>query len=95
MSWFRIVKHCVLLFLLYLIRDSEYLWHILLSAFAISFTIHFWFRYKTRGWTRSYGPWKHDQSIKSLNYQSEKDFVQNRANCLREKSKIISKFRKV
>ncbi|WP_061209468.1 hypothetical protein [Leptospira borgpetersenii] len=63
--WFRIVKYCVLLFLLYLIRDSEYLWHILLSTFAISFTIHFWFRYKTRGWTRSYGPWKHDQSIKS------------------------------
>ncbi|MCG6166947.1 hypothetical protein [Leptospira sanjuanensis] len=63
--WFRTVKYCVLLILLYLIRDSEYLWLVLLSAFVISFTVHFWFRYKTKGWTQSYGPWKCDQIIKS------------------------------
>ncbi|TGM95213.1 hypothetical protein [Leptospira yasudae] len=60
--WFRIVKYCVMLILLYLIRDSEYLRLVLLSAFVISLTVHFWFRYKTKGWTQSYGPWKYDQS---------------------------------
>ncbi|WP_232371446.1 hypothetical protein [Leptospira ainazelensis] len=63
--WFRISKYFLLFFLLYLLRDSEYLWPILLSAFVISLLVHFWFRYKTKGWTQDFGPWKHDQIRKS------------------------------
>ncbi|KYZ64110.1 hypothetical protein AWU66_17450 [Leptospira interrogans serovar Pomona] len=38
--WFRMLKYSLMFSLLYLLRDSEYLWSVLISAFFISLTVH-------------------------------------------------------
>jgi len=58
--WFRILKYIVLGGLLYFFWGSKLLWIILLILFVFALALHFWYRYKTRGWTQSYGLWKHD-----------------------------------
>lgn len=59
--WFRIVKYIILGVLIYLLWDSNMLWIVLLILFVLSLCLHFWYRYKTRGWTQSYGMWKYDK----------------------------------
>lgn len=59
--WFRILKYVLLGTFLYFFWDSKYLWPILLGMFALALLLHFWYRHKTQGWTKSYGMWKHDK----------------------------------
>lgn len=59
-AWFRVLKYILLGFLVYIFWGRKLLWIILLSLFAFAMFLHFWYRYKTRGWTKSYGLWKHD-----------------------------------
>ncbi|EKN86863.1 hypothetical protein LEP1GSC026_1083 [Leptospira interrogans str. 2002000623] len=49
------LKYSLMFSLLYLLRDSEYLWSVLISAFFISLTVHLWFGYKTKVWTTALG----------------------------------------
>ncbi|MES1219002.1 MAG: hypothetical protein ABUT20_26075 [Bacteroidota bacterium] len=58
--WFRIVKYILLALMFYFLWGTRLLWIILLSLFTIGFILHFWYRYKTKGWTKSYGMWKHE-----------------------------------
>ena len=58
--WFRIVKYILLFTLFYFLWGTELLWIILLIIFVVGTTLHFWFRYKTHRWTKSYGMWKHE-----------------------------------
>ena len=60
--WFKILKYVLSGFILYFFWGSKLLWIILLILFAFSMLLHFWYRYKTHGWTKSYGMWKHDKS---------------------------------
>lgn len=59
--WFRIVNYMVLATIVYLFWGSHWLWNILLVLLITSLFLHFWYRYKTRGWTKSYGLWKHEK----------------------------------
>ena len=59
-TWFRIAKYVLLAAIIYFFRGTRWLWIILLALLVISLTLHFWYRYKTKGWTQSYGMWKHD-----------------------------------
>jgi len=52
--WFRIVKYILLGCLLYFFWGTGLLWIILLVLFIFSMSLHFWYRYKTHGWTKSY-----------------------------------------
>jgi hypothetical protein len=61
-AWFRILKYILLGIVLYFFWDSKLLWIILLILFALALVLHFWYRYKTHGWTKSYGMWKHNKS---------------------------------
>jgi hypothetical protein len=61
-AWFRILKYIVLGCIIYFFWGSKLLWIILLVLFAFSLLLHFWYRYKTQGWTKSYGMWKHDKN---------------------------------
>jgi cell division protein FtsW (lipid II flippase) len=56
----RILKYFLLALLIYFLRGSKWLWIILLALFTLAVAIHFWYRYKTHGWTKSYGKWKHE-----------------------------------
>jgi hypothetical protein len=60
--WFRILKYLLLGGIVYFFWGSKLLWIILLILFAFSMILHFWFRYKTHGWTKSYGMWKYDKN---------------------------------
>ncbi|MEQ1587129.1 MAG: hypothetical protein ABL895_14675 [Cyclobacteriaceae bacterium] len=60
--WFRILKYILLGFLVYFFWGSQTLWIILLILFVVAMAMHFWYRYKTKGWTKSYGMWKYDKA---------------------------------
>ncbi len=59
---FRIIKYIILC----LVFGAYYLWRgladtmtLLLVLFVVSLCIHFFFRYKSEGWTKSYWLYKH------------------------------------
>ena len=58
--WFRIVKYIMIGFLLWFLWNSKWLGIVFGTLFVLSLTLHFWYRYKTKGWTKSYGMWKYD-----------------------------------
>ena len=58
--WFRIVKYILLGGMFYFLWGTKLLWLIFFSLITIGTALHFWFRYKTQGWTKSYGLWKHE-----------------------------------
>jgi hypothetical protein len=60
--WFRILKYILLAVVIYLFWGTRYLWTILLILLVFAICLHFWYRYKTHGWTRSYGLWKYDKN---------------------------------
>lgn len=62
---FRVLKYIVLGCILYFFWGTKLLWIILLVLFIFSLALHFWYRYKTHGWTKSYGLWKYDKDDSS------------------------------
>lgn len=63
---FRIAKYVLLGISLYLFWGSRFLWITLLVLFFMAMTLHFWYRYKTQGWTRSYGMWNYEKNKSKL-----------------------------
>jgi Na+-driven multidrug efflux pump len=59
--WFRVLKYILLAVIMFFFWGTKLLWIILLISFAFAMLLHFWYRYKTQGWTKSYGLWKHDK----------------------------------
>jgi len=59
--WFRVLKYILLACILYFFWGSKWLWIILSVMFVFSISLHLWYRFKTRGWTKSYGLWKYDK----------------------------------
>jgi len=62
--WFRILKYILIACLVYFFWGTKLLWIILLTLFVFGLSLHFWYRYKTNGWTKSYGLWKHENDLK-------------------------------
>ncbi|MES2285399.1 MAG: hypothetical protein V4547_06895 [Bacteroidota bacterium] len=60
--WFRILKYIVLASVIYFLWGSRLLWIILLIVFVFAMLLHFWYRYKTQAWTKSYGLWNYDKN---------------------------------
>ena len=60
--WFRIVKYIIIAVLVYLLWGSGWFWIVFGILFVLSLMLHFWYRYKTDGWRKSYGMWKHHQN---------------------------------
>ena len=59
--WFRVLKYILLGVILFFFWGTKLLWIILLIMFVFAMLLHFWYRYKTQGWTKSYGLWKHEK----------------------------------
>ncbi|MEK6844428.1 MAG: hypothetical protein AABX83_03310 [Nanoarchaeota archaeon] len=57
-SWFRILKYAVLILIIYFFWGTKTLWIILGILFIFAISLHLWYRYKTKGWKKSYGLWK-------------------------------------
>jgi len=60
-AWFRILKYVLLGLILYFFWENKYLWIILVILLVFALFLHFWYRYKTQGWTKSYRMWKHEK----------------------------------
>ncbi len=59
---FRVVKYIVLVSAIYLWWNSRYLWWRLAFLFVGGVILHLFYRYKTKGWTRSYGAWNYQKN---------------------------------
>ena len=64
--WFRISKYLVLGTALYFFWSSPLFWLILGVLLIIALLLHFWYRYKTQGWTKSYGLWSYEKNKSKL-----------------------------
>jgi hypothetical protein len=58
--WFRVLKYTLVIGLIYLLWNSNLLWVVLPVLIVICVGLHFWYRFKTNGWTKSYGLWKYE-----------------------------------
>lgn len=57
--WLRVAKYIFLGMLIYLLWGTPWLWITLGVMLVLALSIHFWYRYKTKGWTKSFGGWKY------------------------------------
>lgn len=55
---FRVVKWIVMLLLVYWFHDARYFWKWVGVIAVVALAVHFFYRWKTRGWTRPWGGWK-------------------------------------
>jgi hypothetical protein len=60
--FFRFIKYAILGFLIFIFWDKKIFWWILGVTLLISLVVHFFVRYKTKGWTQSWGRWKYEKS---------------------------------
>ena len=61
--WFRIFKYTILIVFIFIFWEEKLFWTILFIVFICSLLLHVWYRYKTKGWTMSYGGWKHEKNL--------------------------------
>jgi hypothetical protein len=55
--WFRLLKWAVILTLVVRFWRHPYFWWWVLGLLALSLTLHFLWRYKTKAWTQPWGGW--------------------------------------
>ena len=55
--WFRILKWIAIIAFVKAFHARPWFWSVLAGVFAISLAIHFFYRWKTRAWTHSWGGW--------------------------------------
>ena len=60
--WLRVLKYIVLGCLLYFFWGEKLLWIILTVVLLLGLSLHFWYRYKTHGWTKSFGGWDFEKN---------------------------------
>ena len=64
--WFRFLKYALIGLCIYLFGYNDLFWTILLVLLGLSLLVHFWYRYKTNGWNKSYGGWDYDKNKSKL-----------------------------
>ena len=55
--WFRMLKWAIAIGVTAMLWRSEYFWFWILGALALSLTLHFVWRWKTKGWTQPWFGW--------------------------------------
>lgn len=68
--WFRILKYVLLGMLVYFLWGKPLLWTLLAILFVLALVLHFWYRYKTKGWTKNYGMWQYFKEPKNDNSEN-------------------------
>jgi hypothetical protein len=64
--WFRLLKYTLIGLYIYFFWSSDFFWTILLVVLGLSLLLHFWYRYKTNGWKKSYGGWDFNKNKSNL-----------------------------
>ncbi len=60
--WFRILKYIVIVAGVYFFWGNPWFWPVVIVLLILSVCLHLWYRYKTEGWTRSYGAWSYEKN---------------------------------
>jgi hypothetical protein len=60
--WFRVAKYFLLGVIVYLLWGTRWLWITLGIMVILALVMHFWVRYKTNGWKKSYGLWDYEKN---------------------------------
>jgi len=60
--WFRILKYILFACMLHFFWGSIWIWMTLPAMMALTLLLHFWYKYKTHRWTRSYDLWRQDEA---------------------------------
>ena len=55
--WFRVLKWVIALGVGVLFWRQPYFWLWILAALSLALTVHFIWRWKTKGWTQPWGGW--------------------------------------
>ena len=55
--WIRILKWAAIIALTALYHDAPWFWPIVAACVVAGLALHFFYRWKTRAWTRSWGGW--------------------------------------
>lgn len=55
--WFRVVKWIVAVGVAVLLWETRYFWWWVVGAPVLGLVVHFFYRWKTQGWTRPWGGW--------------------------------------
>lgn len=61
-GWMRALKYGVVVVFGWFFWESKWYWIILALVLILSLVIHFWYRYKTKGWTQSFGGWDYEKN---------------------------------
>ena len=56
-AWFRVLKWAIAVGVSVLLWRTPYFWLWMLGAPALGLTVHFIWRWKTKGWTQPWGGW--------------------------------------
>jgi hypothetical protein len=56
--WFRVIKWTCIVVGAMLFHEQRCFWWTLASLAAAGTLLHFFYRWKTKGWTRAWGGWK-------------------------------------
>jgi hypothetical protein len=56
--WFRVVKWLLFIGISVLLWSTPYFWWWILGMLGLSLSVHFIWRWKTKGWTRPWRGWK-------------------------------------
>jgi hypothetical protein len=55
--WFRVLKWMIAVGVSFLLWGKPHFWLWILGALGLSLTVHFIWRWKTKGWTEPWGGW--------------------------------------
>ncbi|MBC8087125.1 MAG: hypothetical protein H7Z40_07640 [Phycisphaerae bacterium] len=55
--WFRVVKWILIITAVIVLRSKPYFWTLVGVTAVLAFALHFFYRWKTRAWTRAWGGW--------------------------------------
>jgi hypothetical protein len=62
--WFRIAKWILIVGISVLLWSTPYFWLWMLGAVGLGLTVHFVWRWKTKGWTRPWRGWEDVEAVK-------------------------------
>jgi hypothetical protein len=57
--WFRAFKWALFVGLGFLLYNTRYFWYLVVGVPVFGVIMHSIYRWKTKGWTRSWGGWKY------------------------------------
>jgi hypothetical protein len=63
-AWFRVLKWTILLGVIVRLWSHPYFWLWIFGALGLGLTVHFIWRWKTKGWTQPWGGWNDVQAAK-------------------------------